>query len=125
MLQLNTCYSLSQVPYITDDALDHYAEALVGDAMPEILTAPAILDVGKFIEFYLDMLVEYKRISCDRKVMAMTAFNDGIVQVFDDSGVEPIPLIVKEGTLIIDPILMEKRNAARRRFTFMHDTIDI
>jgi len=121
MLQLITSYSLSQVPYITYDALDHYAEALVGDAIPETLAAPAILDVGRFIEFYLDMTVEYKRISSDRNVMAMTAFNAGIVQVFDDSGTKPIPLIVKEGTLIIDPILMEKRNAARCRFTFMHE----
>jgi Zn-dependent peptidase ImmA (M78 family) len=51
----------------------------------------------------------------------MTAFNTGVVQIADEASGKPVPLIVQEGTVIIDPLLMEKRNAARRRFTFMHE----
>jgi Zn-dependent peptidase ImmA (M78 family) len=109
------------VPYLTNGALDQYAENVIRDAIPQNLAEPTVLDVGRFVEFYLDMQIEYKRISSDRKVLAMTTFNSGIVQVFDDAGKETIPLIVQEGTLIIDPILMQKRNLARRRFTFMHE----
>jgi Zn-dependent peptidase ImmA (M78 family) len=121
MLKLNTPYSLSLVPYVTYDALDQYAEAVVRDAMPEALAAPAILDVVRFIEFYLEMQTEYKRLSYDRKILAMTAFNTGVVQVADERSGKPVPLVVQEGTVIIEPLLMEKRNAARRRFTFMHE----
>ena len=121
MLQLDTSYSFTRIPYITYEALDQYAEAVIRDAMPGCLEKPTIIDVASFVEFYLDLQVEYKRITCDRKVMAMTAFNTGVVQVYDDLGETPIPLIVHEGTVIIDPILMQKRNIARRRFTFMHE----
>ena len=121
MLEINTSFSLSKVPYLTYDALDATATEILRDAMPEILVEPLILDVGRFIEFYLNMQVEYKRLSYDRKIMALTAFNAGIVQVLDDAGKETVPLIVDEGTIIIDPILMQKRNLARRRFTFMHE----
>ena len=126
MLELETSYDLFRVPYIDYGALDQYAEAVLRHAMPKLgmpnlLTEPTVLDVMRFIEFYCEMDIEYKRINYDRKVMAMTAFNSGVVQVCDDSGIEPLPLIVREGTLIIDPILMQKRNLARRRFTFMHE----
>jgi hypothetical protein len=121
MLKLETGYSFSNVPYITYDALDQYGEAVARDFMPGALNAPTALDVDKFIEFYLNMYVECKRISYDRKILAMTAFNTGIVQVADDKAGIAVPLAVSEGTLIIDPLLMEKRNAARRRFTKMHE----
>jgi Zn-dependent peptidase ImmA (M78 family) len=126
MLKLQTSYSFSNVPYITYEALDQYAEAVLRHAMPKLaapglLSEPTVLDVMRFIEFYCEMDIEYKRINCDRKIMAMTAFNSGIIQVFDDAGIEPLPLPVRGGTVIIDPILMQKRNIARRRFTFMHE----
>jgi Zn-dependent peptidase ImmA (M78 family) len=121
MLKLETGYSFSNVPYITCDALDQYGENVVRDAMPDALKAPTVLDVDKFIEFYLNMYVECKRISYDHKILAMTAFDTGIVQVCDDHGGQPFPLAVHAGTLIIDPILLEKRNVARRRFTKMHE----
>jgi Zn-dependent peptidase ImmA (M78 family) len=121
MLELTTSYTLSKIPYITNDALDQYAEDVIRDAMPENLAEPTILDVESFVEFYLDMQIEFKRICGDRKIMAMTAFNTGIVQIYDDAGKTPLPLVVQEGTLIVDPILMIKRNLARRRFTFMHE----
>ena len=104
MLQLDiSAYSLSGIPYITYEALDEFAESVIRDFNPENLKAPAILDVAKFVKFYLDMEVEYKRVSYDRKIMAMTAFNTGIVRVYDDRGIETLPLAVQEGTLIIDP----------------------
>jgi len=114
------------VPYIAYEALDQYAEAVLRHAIPklaapDLLAEPTALDVMRFIEFYCEMDIEYKRINYDRKIMAMTAFNSGIVQVCDDLGIEPVPLAVRGGTVIIDPILMQKRNLARRRFTFMHE----
>ena len=121
MLKLNTSYSFTQVPYITYEALDEYAVKVIRDAAPELLEKPSILDVEWFVEYYLGMQIEYKRLSYDRKVLGMTVFNTGLVQVIDEFSGETAPVDVVEGTVIIDPILMEKRNAARRRFTFMHE----
>jgi len=121
MLNLATSYSFSQVPYITYDALDEYAVKVINDAAPELLERPSVLDVEWFIEYYLGMQIEYKRLSYSRQILGMTAFNTGLVQVIDEFSGKNAPLDVVEGTVIIDPILMEKRNAARRRFTFMHE----
>ena len=112
MLELKTSYSMLNVPYIAYEALDQYAEAVLRHAIPklaapDLLAEPTALDVMRFIEFYCEMDIEYKRINYDRKIMAMTAFNSGIVQVCDDLGIEPVPLAVRGGTVIIDPILTQ------------------
>jgi Zn-dependent peptidase ImmA (M78 family) len=121
MLELNTSYTFSQVPYITYDALDDYAEALVRDAMPERLNAPGAIDVEGFVEYYLGLSVEFRHICYDRKILGMTAFNDGYVQVVNEqSGIlEFLP--VDAGTVILDTSLSAKRSLARLRFTAMHE----
>lgn len=120
MLELITSYTFSQIPYIAYDALDAYAESVVGDAMPDTLTVPCAVNVERFVEFYLGMQIEFKRLSYDRQILGMTAFNSGVVQVIDESG-KPDAMFVETGTIIIEPLLTEKRNTARRRFTYMHE----
>lgn len=121
MLELITSYSFSRLPYITNDALDAYAEAVIRDAIPDMLAVPAAINVEWFVEFYLGLQIEFKRLSYDREILGMTAFNAGIVQIFDESTGKTEGLPVREGTVIIDPLLTEKRNIARRRFTYMHE----
>jgi len=121
MLALNTAYSLSRVPMITYAALDEYAEAVIRDALPYALAAPTPIDVERFIEFYLGLSVEFKSVSYDRKVLGMTAFNAGTVYVICEKTGRRIPIEVDEGTVFVEPLLTEKRNAARRRFTIMHE----
>jgi Zn-dependent peptidase ImmA (M78 family) len=121
MLELQTSYTFTQVPYLTYDALEEYAEALVRDAMPERLNVPGPIDVEAFVEFYLGLSVEFRRICYDKQVLGMTAFNDGVVQVMDEEKGVPEPMPVKAGTVIIDSSLSAKRNLARLRFTAMHE----
>jgi Zn-dependent peptidase ImmA (M78 family) len=121
MLELNTSYSMSQIPYITYDALEQYAEAVVGDAMPECLKTPRPVDAESFAEYYLGLTVEFRRICGDRRILGLTAFNDGIVQVADDETGTADPMAVKAGTVILDPSLSQKRNIPRLRFTIMHE----
>ena len=121
MLKLKTCYTLSQVPYLTYDLLEEYAEAIVADFAPERLYNPGQLDVDKFIEFYLGLSVEYHRICYDRKILGMTAFNDGAIDVANETTGIPEKLYVKEGTIIIDTSLTTKRNLPRLRFTMIHE----
>jgi Zn-dependent peptidase ImmA (M78 family) len=121
MVELKTGYSLSRVPYITNDALDAYAEAVVADFAPERLRVPAPLCAESFAEYYLGLNVEFRRICYDHKVMAMTAFNTGVLQVADDETGQPEPIVVKEGTVVVDTSLTAKRNLARLRFTLMHE----
>jgi hypothetical protein len=101
MLKLDTCYSFTQVPYITYNALDDYAEAVVRDATPDALTAPTPVNVEKFIEFYLGLNVEFKSVSYDRRILGMTAFNTGVVYFIDEKDGKRVPQFVNEGTVFI------------------------
>jgi hypothetical protein len=106
---------------ITYAALDEYAEAVIRDALPDALAAPMPIDVERFIEFYLGLDVEFKSVSYDRQVLGMTAFNAGTIYVISEKTGKRVPIEVDEGTVFIEPLLTEKRNAARRRFTVMHE----
>ena len=121
MLELDTCYTLSNIPYITYDALEEYAEKLVHDFAPECLRTPIPMDVDKFLGHYLNLSVDYRHISHDRNILGMTAFSDGSIDVLNDETglVEQMP--VRAGTVILDSSLTVKRNEPIRRFTGGHE----
>ena len=121
MLELRTGYTFSQVPYITYDALDEYATHIVNDFALERLTYPGALDVDSFLEFYLGLTVDFRRICYNKQVLGMTAFDDGKVEVMDEETGQVVDLPVTTGTVIIDSSLNSKRNEARRRFTMVHE----
>jgi len=121
VLELQGGYSFTGVPYMTYEALDEYAEGIIRDAMPENLNRATPLDVDEFLEFYLKVLVEYKKLSLDGKVLGLTAFDDGLVRVIDESKNDWIALRVRAGTVIVDNSLLEPKQEARLRFTLMHE----
>ena len=122
MIELKTSYTFSQIPYLTYDALEEYAEQVVADFAPERLKTPGALDVDRFIEYYLGLSVEYHRICYDRRVLGMTAFNDGKIDVTNEDTGLPEPLPVSKGTIVIDTSLtVSKRSIPRLRFTMMHE----
>jgi len=121
MIELNTSYTLSQIPYLSYKSLDDYAEELVRDFAPDALQTPGELDVDRFVEFYLRLTVDYRRLCLDRKVLGITTFNRGTVEVINEETGMPERLLVKAGTVIIDPSLLAKRNLPRLRFTMLHE----
>jgi Zn-dependent peptidase ImmA (M78 family) len=121
MIELKTSYSLSQIPYITYEALDDYAEALVRDFSPEHMCAPVQIDVDRFLEYYLGLNLDFHRICYDRKILGLTAFNDGLICVLNEDTGKPMDIPIKTGTVIIDPSLSKKRSIHRLRFTMMHE----
>jgi hypothetical protein len=123
MLELATSYSLSCVPYIHYDALEQYAEDVIRDALPGALTVPGPVDVARFLEFYLGLDVVYKRMCYDRRILGMTAFSAGVVDVLDEATGRAGPMPVREGTVILDPALMLPHNKRRGRFSGMHEGV--
>jgi Zn-dependent peptidase ImmA (M78 family) len=121
MIELKTSYTFTQVPYITYDALENYAEAVVADFASERLKIPGELDVDRFIEYYLGLTVEFHRICYDRRILGMIAFNDGIIDVANEVTGLPEALPVRKGTIVIDTSLTQKRSIPRLRFTMMHE----
>jgi len=75
---------MSQVPYITYDALEDYAEKIVGDFAPALVKTPGIINAEEFLEYYLKLTIDYRNICFNRKVLGITAFNDGTVDIISD-----------------------------------------
>ena len=121
MLELDTCYSFSQVPYITYEGLDVFAEKVVADFKPELLRYPGILDMDEFLEYYCRLTVDYRRLSHNKKILGITAFNDGVVEIIDEKTGMLDELFVSKGTVILDPSLTFDKNKPRGRFTGMHE----
>ena len=120
MIELNAVYSFSQVPYITYDVLEDYAMKLMFDFCPELVNNPGVLNVDEFLEYYLRLTVDFRRLCYNKKVLGITAFNDGMVDIIDDAG-QPDQLPVRTGTVIIDNSLTRKQSEPRLRFTMMHE----
>jgi len=122
MIELKTSYSFSGVPYITYDALDDYAEEVVDEFAPAFLNYPGIINEECFIEDYLELETAYHRIQYERKILGMTAFNNGVLQVANEETGLPEPMPVLKGTVVLDTSLEGKRNLPRLRFTAMHES---
>ena len=121
MRTVDFSYSFSQVPYIEDRILDDYAFQVLNEHIPDILRSPTAVDIERFMEYDLNLTVEYKLLSIDHRILGLTAFNTGYIQIYDEDTLVPYPLLVKEGTVLIDNSLLTKRNMKRLRFTMAHE----
>ena len=121
MKEFDTAYSLSMIPYTAYSSLDDYAEELIKDFAPDALKTPCVLDVDKFIEFYLRLEVDYRHLCLGNNILGITAFNNGTVEVLNEQTMLAEVIPVKTGTVIINPTLLVKRNIPRLRFTMMHE----
>ena len=122
MLELKGGNSFTGVPYLTYDALDEYAELVVTKAVPRNLSQPTPLDVDAFLEFYLNLPVVFQRLSHGGRVLGLTAFDTGYIEVVDEENNQPKALRVKAGTVLIDnSLLNDPKSETRLRFTLMHE----
>ena len=101
--------------------LEEYGEAIVNDFALECLNNPIPIDVDRFLEYYLHLNVDYRRICHNKKILGMTAFDEGTVDVVCEETGQREEMPVTTGTVIIDTSLTTKRNEPRRRFTMMHE----
>jgi Zn-dependent peptidase ImmA (M78 family) len=121
MVELITSYSFSQIPYISYEALEDYAESVIADYAPERLTDPAPIDVEDFIKNYLGLEIAFHKISYDSKVLGLTVFHDDFIHALDKRTGLTAAVPVNAGTVVIDTSLKTKRSIRRFRFTCTHE----
>ncbi len=108
------------VPVLSKQEIDDFAEVYINDYMPELLTFPQAIPVDKFVEFYLDIKLDYKNLSYDGSVIGLIAFNDGCIEVLGhDYKMERIR--TDAGTIFIDNSLLIRGQEKRYRYTLGHE----
>ena len=109
------------MPILSKAEIDDYAEVLLHDFKPELLSNPGPTPIESFIELYLDLTVDYKKLSTDGNTLGMIAFNSGYVEVFDEENNREL-IEVEAGTVFIDSDLIDDEyQLGRCRFTFAHE----
>ena len=78
------CYHKDRTPIVKDLYIQDYAEALLADYRPELLTTPGKVDAFHFLENYLGVTVEFQDIFYPEgkvPVAGATIFNDEAIMV--------------------------------------------
>lgn len=108
------------VPVLRLDEIDACAELLIKRFKPELLTSPAATPVESFIESFLGLQIDYANLSRDESILGMIAFNDGVVDVYDDEKKQQ-KMRVRKGTILVDNSLTTQDQNGRCRFTLGHE----
>ena len=116
--------SEDMTPVVRDVDLARYAEEILRDYRPELLSGPDRLDPYHFAEHYLGSNVLIHDIyTPDRneKIAGAAIFRDGAVKVFDkeNMGTQIIP--VKANSILLDSDTAHSKYDGFEEFTMMHE----
>ena len=111
-------------PIISNREIDEFALKVLADYKPGLLREPGKLNYQHFLESYLGMCIEYHDIYCDdpkRPILAMTAFQRGTINVFDEENEDIETIVIEENTVILDNYLLKPGKEALALFTGFHE----
>lgn len=111
-----------KIPILTGRDIDEIAEQYAVDYTPDILKVPQPFDIEGFLEQYLDLTLDFHRLSHDGRYPGATIFNvtDRVI-VFIPQRNEADYIHADPGTVIIDESLLATNQEHRYRFTVGHE----
>ena len=107
-----------KVPILSGEEINNIAERFLLDFNRNLLDKPQAIDVESFLEFYLNVIMDFNDLTCDERILGMTVFNDtNKVPVYDSLSNAAKYISAKAGTVIIDNSLLTKGQEHRLSFT--------
>ena len=115
--------SRSHVPILKKKEINETAELYAKYFMPQIIDSPQPFNIEGFIEFYLELQLDFQFLSNNGMYLGMTVFNDtNRVIVYSPKNNRAEYFHADQGTIIIDNrLLTEKKMEHRYRFTLGHE----
>ena len=112
----------NKVPILSSDEINSHAERFISEFDEKMLIHPHAIDLEAFLEFYLELDMEYEYLSCDNSCLGMTVFNNtNKIPAFDKVNNCAKYIAAHEGTIIVDNSLVEGDQEKRLRFTLGHE----
>ena len=112
----------NKVPILSAEEINIIAERFVSDFINEADGKIIPFDIEKFLEFYLQVEMEYEDLSQDKSCLGMTVFNNSSrIIAYDSINNRAKYISAHEGTIIIDNSLLESGQEKRLRFTLGHE----
>jgi len=112
-------------PILSNREIDDYAHALLEDYKPKLLREPGRINYQHFLESYLGMQILFYDIYTDdpnKPILALTAFKEGRVKVFDRDNECVKKIVVPARSVIMDNSVMDDRKEYLALFTGMHES---
>ncbi len=103
MVELRNVKKLASGILVMNDAdIEDFSYRQLNDFEKGYFNVPHRLDIEKFVECYLGIIVHYYKLSFDRSILGATAIRDGTISIIDENGcLEKRAL--KKGDICIDP----------------------
>lgn len=110
------------VPVLSKEQIDIIAERFIADFCPEALREPQPIDIDSFVLNYLKLKQDFQYLSHCGLFLGMMVFNDTRkVVVYNPMSNRAEYIAAREGTVIIDNILLAQDQEKRYRFTMGHE----
>lgn len=109
------------LPLLYRDDIEKIAELYIEDFDSKLLDEPMPTPIEEFLENYLHLNMDYADITPDASILGLTAFDNGLLTVYDLENDREKNIYVKEGTVIIDNTLLSEVQKGRCRFTCGHE----
>lgn len=113
-----------RTPVMYDREIDKLAFAILKDYRPKLLEEPDKIDYEHFLENYLRAEIEFHDIYNDdpkQPVLALTAFTEGDIDVFDRENECITTAYVPARTVVIDNAVIESEIEGVARFSALHE----
>ena len=111
-------------PILKDKDIDEFAELILNDYKPNLLKEPKKINYMHFLESYFGVNLEFQYIyyeENERPKLGATAFNNGLLKIFDREDMCIRNILIKEHTVIIDSSIMEESKESLVLFTALHE----
>ena len=116
--------NLSLVPHIKKEHLDDVAKVFLIDTCREALEHPMPIPIMQIArkELKLRVLTDY-RLSENMSILGMCCFTNGVVDIYDKDEDEFREMVVRAGTILIDPDTYFMRNLGCFDNTLAHECV--
>lgn len=114
-----------RVPYVTDAAIDDFAERVVADYNAKMLRDVVPIDYITFLDSYLRLNLSFADIFFEDggdPILGATSFNDGDkLKVFDKENSRTKKIALNRGSVLLDGSLNGDNMLPRQLFTALHE----
>ena len=101
--------------------MDAEATAFLEAYCPEAIKAPTCIPIESIAADKMKLTVLEYHLSEDLSILGQMCFTDGRAEIYDPDKEEYREIVVKAGTMIIDPDTYAKRNLGSKRNTMAHE----
>ena len=111
----------SLVPRISKRRFDDEAKRFLLDTYPEGLQAPVAIPIEMIATKVLGLTIREEYLTEDLSILGEMCFTDGKAEIYDPVEDEYREILVKAGTMLIDPNTYYKRHIGSKRNTIAHE----